>query len=111
MPLSSNKANCILFANDTSLLFKNKDLICLTSDVNIELLKTSPWMKTKNILLYIGKTRSMLFQNTQSQVRNQVDIVLYGNKVKNVEYLNFLAIWIDKNLNWKNNTNEKIHKY
>ena len=44
MPLSSHTAQCILFADDTSLLFKSKDLSRLTINVNFELIKNSHWI-------------------------------------------------------------------
>ena len=52
----------------------------------------------------------MLFQNTQNQILNHVEIILYGNKIEKVDHFTFLGIWIDKNLNWKKNTNEKCKK-
>ena len=39
MPLSSHTAQLILIADDTSLLFKSKDLSNLTINVNSELIK------------------------------------------------------------------------
>ena len=56
----------------------------------------------------------MLFQNTQSQLHNQVDIVLHADRVKNVEHFKFLGIWIDENLNWKKiqmKNARKFYKY
>ena len=49
----------------------------------------------------------MLFQNTQKQMHNHEEIVLRSNKIENVDYFKFLGIRIDKNRNWKKNTNEK----
>ena len=98
MPLSSHTAQFILFADDTSLLFKSKDLSSLTINVNSEL------------SLNIEKTKCMLFQNTQNQILNHVEIILHGNKIEKVDHFKFVCIWIDKNLNWKKNTNEKCKK-
>ena len=52
----------------------------------------------------------MLFQNTQNQILNHEEIILHGNKIENVDHFKFLGIWIDKNLNWKKNTDEKCKK-
>ena len=52
----------------------------------------------------------MLFQNTQNQILNHEEIILHGNKIEKVYHFKCLGIWIDKNLNWKKNTNEKWKK-
>ena len=67
MPLSSHTAQFILFSDDISLLFKSKDLSSLTINVNSELIKMSHWISANNLSLNIGKTKCMLFQNTQNQ--------------------------------------------
>ena len=110
MPLSSHTAQFILFADDTSLLFKSKDLSSLTINVNSELTKISHWISANKLSLNIGKTKCMLFQNTQNQIPNHEEIILHGNKIEKVDHFKFLGIWIDKNLNWKKNTNEKCKK-
>ena len=78
----------------------------LTNDVNIELLKISQWIKANKRSLNISKTKRMVFQNTQSQLHNQVIIVLPSDRIENVEHFKCLGIWIDKNLHRKK-TNEK----
>ena len=70
MPLSSHTAQLILFADDTSLLFKSKDLNNLTINVNSELIKIYHWISANKLSLNIGKTKCMLFQNTKNQILN-----------------------------------------
>ena len=101
MPLSSHRAHFILFADDTSLFFKSKDLSSLTIKLNSELTTISHWISANKLSLNIGKTKCMLFQNTQNQIYNYVDIVLHCDKIENVGHFKFLGIWIDKILNWK----------
>ena len=105
MPLSSHTAQFILFADDTNLLFKSKDLSSLINNFNSELTTISHWISANKLPLNIGKTKCMLFQNTQNQILNHEEIILHGNKIETV-----LGIWINKNLNWKKNTNEKCKK-
>ena len=45
------------------------------------------------ILILISNIKCMLFQNTQIQVRIQVESVLHGNKIGNVYHSKFLGIW------------------
>ena len=67
--------------------------------------KISHWISANKLSLNIGKTKCMLFQNTQNQILNHEEIILHGNKIEKV-----LGIWINKNLNWKKNTNERCKK-
>ena len=101
MPFSSHTAEFILFADDTSLLFKSKDLSSLTINVKLTHKNSSHWISANTLSLNIGKTKCMLFQNSQNQILNHEEIILHGNKIEKVDHFIFLGIWIDKNLNWK----------
>ena len=70
MPLSSHTAQFILFADDTSLLFKSKYLGSLT--------KISHWISANKLSPNIDKTKCMLFQNTQNQILNHEEIIRHG---------------------------------
>ena len=70
----------------------------------------SHWISANKLSLNIGKTKCMLFQNTTNQIFNREEIILQGNKIEKVDHFKCLGIWIDKNLNWKKNTNEKCKK-
>jgi hypothetical protein len=51
IPLSSHTAQFVLFAKDTSLLFKSKDLRSLTISVNSELTEISHWISANKLSL------------------------------------------------------------
>ena len=72
-----------------------------TINVNFELTKLLHWISTNKLSLSIGKTKCMLFQNTQNQIYNHEKLVLHVDKIVNVDHLTFLGTGIDKNLNWK----------
>ena len=82
MPLSSHIAQFILFADDTSVLFKSNDLSSLTVNVNSELIKHSHWISANKLSLNISNTKCMLFQNTQNQILNHEEIIIHGNKIE-----------------------------
>jgi hypothetical protein len=52
---SSKLANFIMFADDTNLFFKHKDLNILLSTINEELSKISRWFKLNKLALNIKK--------------------------------------------------------
>ena len=75
-----------------------------------QLTNISHWICANKLSLNIGKSKCMLFQNTQNHILNHKEIILHGNKIEKVDNLNFLGIHIDKNLNWKKNTSKKCKK-
>ena len=55
----------------------------------------SHWISANKLSLNIGKTKCMLFQNTQNQIPNHEEIILHGNKIEKVDHFKCLGIWID----------------
>ena len=97
---------CLLMIRAYSLK-ANTSVVSLQYYVNSEVTKMSHWISVNKLSLNIGKTKRMLFQNTQNQILNHEEIILHCNKIEKVDHL---GIWIDKNLNWKKNTKEKCKK-
>ena len=87
----------------TTQVYSSKTKTSVVSQIVLILVKISQCINANKLSFNINKTKYMLFQNTQSQVHNRVDIVLHGDKIENVDHFKFLGIWIDKNLNWKKN--------
>ena len=89
----------LIYINDMSLV--SQVMLILNSNI-------SHWICANKLSINIGKTKCMLFQNTQNQIHNHEEIVLHGGEIEIVDHFKRLGIWIDKNLNWKNNTYEKF---
>ena len=51
-----------MFANDTNLFFKHKELCVLDATINIELAKISPWFKLNKLSLNIKKPTTLSFE-------------------------------------------------
>ena len=67
---SSKLATYVMFADDTNLFFKHKNLITLYELVNNELLLISEWSKLNKLSLNIKKTSYILFHG----IGNKIDI-------------------------------------
>ena len=55
------KSSPILFADDTNLFYRGKDVNVMARENNIELSQISLWLKTNKLSLNIKKTHFMLF--------------------------------------------------
>ena len=89
-----------LFADDTSILYKHKDLITGARVMNSELEIISMWFKINKLSLNISKTNFMIFHPLQRKI-GSVDLFIDGNHIALVKNAKFLGINIDSNLTWK----------
>ena len=100
VPNCSDKLKFILFADDTSILFKTKDPPSCISLLNDELDFLSTWFKANKLSLNVKKTNFMIFQNRYSAY-NDLSITIDGSVVKQVNNVKFLGLTIDSRLSWK----------
>ena len=90
----------ILYADDTNLFYKGKDIDTLVSYINMELKNISTWLNVNRLSLNIKKTHFMFFRkqrNKKCDLKIQID----GSEIDQVERTKFLGVVIDQNLNWK----------
>ena len=92
-------ANCIQFADDTTLYFghsnKNFVLCCLEHDLQI----ISDWFKANKLTLNVEKTVFMLFHPKGKKLKEQLT---FENKtIENSHETKFLGIWLNDNLSWE----------
>ena len=59
-----------MFADDTTLFFKHKELGVLYTTINVELVKISQWFKLNKLSLNIKKANYIVFQNKNSSTIN-----------------------------------------
>ena len=66
----------VVYADDTNLLIKGKDLVCLSTDLNRELEGINDYFKANNLKLNTKKTKIVCFRK-KSQTVNLEDILIY----------------------------------
>ena len=104
---TSSKFKFHLFADDTDLLYADKNLKSLDTMVNTELVKVSDWLHANKLTLNTKKSNYVIFHSYQKKVNYQVQIKLFDphtNSVAHLEqqdYVKYFGILIDKNLSWK----------
>ena len=71
-------AEFIMFADDTNLFFKQKQLGVLYTTINIELAKIYQWFKLNKLSLKIKKTNYIVFRNKNSPTINTNLVLRYS---------------------------------
>jgi hypothetical protein len=99
----SNIWKFILFADDTNLFYKNRDLLELEHVVNVELSKLSVWFKANNLSLNAKKTNFILFGC--KNISTPLKLILDGAILEQVAYTKFLGVFMDQKLNWNQHIN------
>ena len=104
---SSEKLYFYLFADDTNLLYADKDLRSLESVINIELQKVCDWLNANKLTINAKKSNFVIFRPSQKKLNYQINIRIYNNasnsetSLECKDYVKFLGVLIDKNLTWK----------
>jgi hypothetical protein len=94
-------AECLLFADDTSIFLSQTDQEYLTTSLNEELKKLNIWMKTNKLSVNINKTNYVIFSSKQKTTKINLPVLFDDKPLKRVNVVKFLGIYIDENLTWK----------
>ena len=103
---SSDKLSFYLFADDTNLLYADRDINSLERVINAELSKVQEWLVANKLTLIDKKSNFVIFHPYQKLDR---DVILKIFDIDNNEfvlldqktYMKYLGILIDSNLTWK----------
>ena len=104
----TSKLKFFLFADDTNLLYANKDLKTLENTVNTELIKLCDWLTSNKLTLNIKKSNFVLFRTWQKRITTPVNIRLFDSDtgqyvdLDNKECVKYLGVLIDSHLSWRN---------
>ncbi len=98
--LFQSEPHMVLFADDTSLIFKLNRRSNNYDEVNNALTKVHNWFTKNNLVLNDKKTKCIRFilPNVKSNVCD--DILLNGQKLEFVKETTFLGITVDDKLQW-----------
>lgn len=90
----------VLFADDTSVLFKGKDDSALQSDIDQTLSDLSSWFSCNRIVVNTNKTVSLNFHTIQNKEHFKSEMFLMDSRINTVYETKFLGLWIQDNLKW-----------
>ena len=103
----STKLKFYLFADDTNILFAEKNLKVIETEINTELCKLYDWLTSNKSTLNISKSNFVISHPKQNNPNYKPKICLFDNEktryatLESKEYIKYLGILIDKNLTWK----------
>ena len=104
---SSDKLSFYLFADDTNLLYADRDINSLERVVNAELSKVQEWLIANRLTLNAKKSNFVIFHPYQKKLDRDVILKIFDIKTNDFvpldqkTYIKYLGILIDSNLIWK----------
>ena len=105
LPLASKKLKLVLFADDSNLLLKGKDLTDMSSVITDELVKVHDWFCANKLLLNANKTKLIIFRSRKC--RQEIappPVMLDGIQINQVDNEKFLGLQLDETLKWYDHT-------
>lgn len=103
----SNKFRFYLFADDTNILYADKNLKDIETIVNIELQNLYSWLTANKLTLNIKKSNFVIFHPYQKRLAYQPKLYMFDNDknkytcLESKIYIKYLGVLIDQNLSWK----------
>ena len=96
-----------LFADDTNLLYADKNLKSLEKVVNKELEHVSDWLIANKLTLNIKKSNYVLFHSHKKKLDYTPNLKVFDHKsgtrisLVSKTFIKYLGILLDSNLSWK----------
>ena len=103
----SNKLRFYLFADDTNILYADKNLKDLETTVNNELQNLYNWLTANKLTLNIKKSNFVIFHPYQKRLAYQPKLCMFDNeknkyvRLESKVYIKYLSVLVDQNLSWK----------
>ena len=105
---SSDKFSFYLFADDTNLLYADKNLKSLEKImVNNELVRVSDWLNANKLTLNAKKSNFVIFRPHQRKMDHSVNILMFDNSnhiltsLECKDHVKYLGVLLDSHLSWK----------
>ena len=100
--LSLNYLSFIVFADDTNIFLRYKDLATLARMVNQELSHVSSWFNANKLTVHPDKSKFIIFHPRRKQINpSELNILINNTPIARVQEHKFLGIIIHENLSWK----------
>ena len=109
LPLCLDKCKSGIFADDTTIYYSNKNLSDVYSAIKSDLEILMDWFKANKLSCNLNKTSYMLFKPKNSNA-TVCDLKLGDDLIKQVKSTNFLGVYLDDELNWKEYLNHIYNK-
>ena len=98
------------FADDTNLLYANKDPKAIKKVVDIELNNLYIWLCANRLSLNVSKTEFIIFRPPRKPLPQRIVLSLNRNKIYESTKIKYLGLILDSRLTWKHHINELAKK-
>ena len=98
LPNVCTSSSCLLYADDTVLIFENSDRGKLQADLDKDLPAICEWLNANKLSLNTKKTVYQLY--TYSQTSFELNITLNKEVIETADKVKYLGIVIDPHLKW-----------
>ena len=95
-----------MYADDTSLYFKSKDLSRLNEALNEDLSRLDAWLISNKLSLIVAKSQSMLVSTkvkgeALDKSSQHLQVQLNGTELEVVSKIKYLGVLLDNSLDWR----------
>jgi hypothetical protein len=90
----------VLFADDTNILIRDKDINTLQERANRVIIQLETWFSKNNLILNMDKTKAMLFQINKNGILAGPNITFNNAGINYTLQFRFLGTNITSNLKW-----------
>lgn len=99
----------IMFADDTTIVFKGRSMDILRPKVNADLASAADWLAENKLSLNVKKTKCMIFEMSRSKKSENI-ICINDKCIEEVKSKKFLGVIFDEKLTWKEHIKYIISK-
>ena len=99
------------FADDTFIMYNSKKAKTIETVINTELKEVIRWLRLNKLSLNASKTELIFFHSNKHKLNHDnIYINFNGIRLKPVDYVKYLGMYVDKYLNWKQHISELCKK-
>lgn len=106
----SAKPTFVIYADDTTILFRNSSTTTLHLEINDCLDKLHSWSRLNSLEINVNKTKAILFSPKQSSAVLEGSLLLGNNIVEVVDSVKALGVHFHKNMSWDLHINHVISR-
>ncbi len=98
---SINLCKVVFYADDTSLLFADKDTDIIKHILETDLESAQHWFNCNKLNLNVSKYKWIMFRTVQRLRRTKAtDLIIGENPLEKVQNYKYLGMWLDVDLDW-----------
>ena len=106
LPSAVQSSTVSIYADDTSLCLKSKDISQLNEAINVDLEHLDSWLKGNKLSLNVAKTQSMLIatkpkHRTLNNAAGNLNLEIRDRELNVVKKTKYLGVQVDNSLDWK----------